>query len=163
MSMGPKAENRRIYNLDEAREKIRAYCAYQERSQVEVREKLYSYGLIPEVVDELLVELIQANFLNEERFAKAFVRGKFRAKKWGRRKIGEALYRHNLSDYVLKKAFAEIDEQEYDHTLDELLQKKYRETKDRNIFTRKGKVARWLISRGYESDLVWDKLRDFEL
>ncbi|MGB0176720.1 MAG: regulatory protein RecX, partial [Owenweeksia sp.] len=69
--MGAQTDNRgKIYDLNEAREKISAYCAYRERSQVEVREKLYSYGLIPGVVDELIVELIQQNFLNEERFAR---------------------------------------------------------------------------------------------
>ena len=153
---------KKIYELDEAREKIRAFCDYRERSQVEAREKLFSYGLIPEVVDELLVELIQQDFLSEERFARAYVRGKFRIKKWGRQKIRTGLHRHGLSAYVLNKAFAEIDDKAYEETLDELLQAKYRDTRETNVFRKKGRVARWLISRGYEPDIVWDKLRELD-
>ena len=146
--------------MNEAREKVRVFCAYRERSQVEAREKLQSYGLIPEAIDELLVELIQENFINEERFARAFVRGKFRIKKWGRNKIKRELYRHHLSEYVLKKAFSEIEAETYDHTLDLLLEKKLAETKLSNPFEKKRKVAYWLISRGYEPDIVWDKIND---
>ncbi len=159
MGTNPDSKGSKIYDLNEAREKIAAFCAYRERSQVEVREKLFSYGLIPEVVDELIMELIQQNFLNEERFARAFVRGKFRIKKWGRQKIKSALYRHGLSVYVLQKAFEEIDDKAYDNTLNDLLEKKYRETRDLNVFRKKGRVARWLISRGFEPDIVWDKLK----
>lgn len=159
MGTNPDSKGSKIYDLNEAREKIAAFCAYRERSQVEVREKLFSYGLIPEVVDELIMELIQQNFLNEERFARAFVRGKFRIKKWGRQKIRNALYRHGLSVYVLQKAFEEIDDKAYDNTLNDLLEKKYRETRDLNVFRKKGRVARWLISRGFEPDIVWDKLK----
>ena len=159
MSMKPKASNK-IYNLNEAREKIRAFCAYRERSQVEVREKLYQYGLIPEVVDELIVELIQENFLSEERFACAFVRGKFQIKKWGRNKIRQELYRHQLSDYILKKAFAEIDEDAYIQCLRQVLEKKRRETRQRNQFMQNQKVAQYAIRRGFEPDLVWDVIHD---
>ncbi|MGB0176719.1 MAG: regulatory protein RecX, partial [Owenweeksia sp.] len=74
-------------------------------------------------------------------------------------KIRSALYRHGLSDYVLRKAFEEIDDAAYDQTLDELLERKYLETKESNAFRKKGRVARWLISRGYEPDIVWDKLK----
>src|SRR5690606_19696103 len=104
----------KIYDLEEARNRIKAFCTYRERSQREAREKLTSYGLIPPVVDELLVELIQENFLNEERFAKAFVRGKFYIKKWGRNKIKNELYRHELSTYVLNRALEEIEDGAYE-------------------------------------------------
>jgi regulatory protein len=158
ITMKPKAN--KIYDLEEAREKIRAYCAYRERSHKEVGEKLRSYGLIEDVADQLLSELIQENFLNEERFARAFVRGKFNQKKWGRQKICQALYRHQLSDYVLNKAFAEIDEEVYLSTLKELCTKKEAALKDKNIYVRHRKLADYLIRKGYESDLVWDLIRN---
>ncbi|MDZ7848540.1 MAG: regulatory protein RecX [Owenweeksia sp.] len=112
------------YDLNEVRLKIRVYCSYRERSQTEVRDKLYGYGLIPLAVEELLTELIQENFLNEERFARAYVRGKFGIKKWGRQKIRQGLYRHHLSDYILEKAFSEIDDEIYEKALRDLIVKK---------------------------------------
>lgn len=157
--MNPDPQQKKVYDLNEAREKIRAYCAYRERSQREVREKLLGYGLISEVTDELISELITENFLNEERFARAFVRGKFHIKKWGRIKIKNELYRHGLSEYVLKKAFSEIDEEAYLDTLNDLLHKKLRETKIKDEFRRNGKVAAYAIRRGFEPDLVWEILK----
>lgn len=157
--MNPNKPQKKIYSLDEAREKLRAFCAYRERSQVEVREKLLGYGIIPDVAEELITELIQENFLNEERFARAYVRGKFNIKKWGRQKIKQGLYRHQLSDYVLRKAFEEIDDQKYIETLEALVDKKLRETRIRNEFQRNGKVAAYAISRGFEPDLVWEVVK----
>ncbi len=150
---------KKIYDLSEAREKIQAYCAYQERSHRQVEEKLQSYGMGEEASGVLLVELIQENFLNEERFARAFARGRFRIKHWGRNKIRQHLKHHRISDYALKKAFSEIDEADYQRTLEDLAQKKWEATRLRNSFNRKGKVAQYLISRGFEADLVWEVLK----
>ena len=150
----------KIYDLDEARQKIRAYCVYRERSHKEVADKLHEYGLIEEVAGELISELIQENYLNEERFARSFVRGKFQQKKWGRQKIRQALYHHNLSDYILKQAFAEISEEDYQATLEGLFNKKEASLKDRNIYVRRRKLADYLIRKGYESELVWDLIRN---
>jgi regulatory protein len=104
------------------------------------------------------MELIQENYLNEERFARSFVRGKFRIKKWGRIKIKQELYPHELSDYVLKKAFSEIDEDQYIETLEQLREKKENELKTKNPWHRKKQLAVWLMNKGYESDLVWELL-----
>lgn len=149
------------YNLDEAREKIRAFCAYRERSQREVAEKLFEFGLFEETRNQLIAELIQENFLNEERFARAYVRGKFRIKRWGRKKIEQGLYYHHLSDYVLRKAFSEIDEQAYQQTLQALIDKTWRNTRMKDDFKRKGKVAAYAIRRGFEPELVWEVLKGF--
>lgn len=143
----------------EAREKIEAYCAYRERSQQEVKQKLYDYGLYTDLVNEIISELIQNNFLNEERFARAFVRGKFSIKKWGRVKIRQALYPHHLSDYILQKAFTEIDENEYNIVLSEVIEKKARLVKEKNEFRRNGKIAQYVIGRGFEPDMVWDIIK----
>lgn len=144
----------------EAREKIEAYCAYRERSQQEVKQKLYDYGLYTDLVNEIISELIQNNFLNEERFARAFVRGKFSIKKWGRVKIKQALYPHHLSDYILKKAFTEIDEAQYDQVLREVIAKKARLVKEKNEFRRNGKIAQYVIGRGFEPDMVWEVIKN---
>lgn len=160
MKKHPINNSTKIYDLEIAKEKVQQFCAYRERSQKEVREKLESYGLIPEVVDELLMGLIQNNFVNEERYARAYVRGKFRIKKWGRNKIKQGLYFHKLSDYVLKKAFQEIDDEEYIKTLYQLKEKKLKLLKEKNPYLKNRKLAHWLISRGYESDLVWDAINE---
>lgn len=154
----PIKESNKIYDLEIAKEKAQQFCAYRERSQKEVKEKLESYGLIPQVVDEIVMGLIQNNFLNEERYARAYVRGKFRIKKWGRNKIKQGLYFHKLSEYVLKKAFQEIDDEEYIKTLNQLMEKKSKLLKEKNPYLKNRKIAHWLISRGYENDLVWDAI-----
>lgn len=154
-----KPEEKKKYTLAEAGEKIRSYCAYRERSQYEVRSKLYDYGLYTDAVNEIIAALIQENFLNEERFARAFVRGKFSIKKWGRIKIRQALFPHQLSDYILNRAFAEIDEDEYLKTLEEIIAKKSKQVSLKNEFQRKGKIAQYAISRGFEPELVWETLK----
>lgn len=156
MDQKPKKQ----YSIQEAREKIRAFCAYRERSQYEVRNKLYEYGLYTDAVNEEISALIQENFLNEERFARAFVRGKFLIKKWGRIKIRQGLYTHQLSDYILKKAFSEIDEDLYLETLREIIDKKSRGVKLKNEFQRNGKIAQYAMSRGFEPDLVWEIVKE---
>lgn len=148
----------KIHDLEEAREKIRAYCLYRERSQKEVSDKLQSYGLIPAVRDVLLSELIQEGYLDEERFARAFVRGKYKIKKWGRYKIKQALYPHRLSDYVLKKAFSEIDPELYFQNLISVAEKRWPLTKATNSFQRKLKLRAYLQNRGFEGDLVQEAL-----
>lgn len=144
----------KIYDLNEAREKIRAYCLYRERSQREVSDKLDTYGLIPEVRDTLISELIQERYLDEERFARAFVRGKYKIKKWGRYKIKQALYQHRLSDYILKKAFSEIDPDLYYQNLLSVAEKRWPLSKGANDYQRKLKLRAYLQNRGYEGDLV---------
>ena len=152
----------KVYSLDEAREKIRAYCLYRERSHKEVTDKLYDYGLVELAVGEIITQLIQEKYLDEERFARSFVRGKFHQKKWGRQKIRHALYPHKLSDYILRKAFSEIDDEEYLQVLKVLYEKKEASLKEKNAFVRRSKIANYLIRKGYESDMVWDLIRSPE-
>ena len=113
-------KTKRISDPHQGYLKARGYCAYQERSQQEVRSKLYEWGLWKEVVEEVIVKLINDNFLNEERFALAYAGGKFRIKKWGKIKIQQGLKLKGVSEYCIKKAFASID---YDDYLN-LIQKK---------------------------------------
>jgi len=132
-----------------AREKIRGYCAYQERNQREVRQKLYSYGLIPTVVNEILVELITEGFLNEERYAKAFARGKVNIKGWGKKKIEIELKMRGISIPCITKALAEIDAENYTAKLEALAQKKWDSLKGERSSLRKQKLINYLLGKGY--------------
>mgnify|MGYP002035805950 FL=1 len=153
----------KIYDLNTAREKIQAYCAYQERCHMEVTMKLKSWGLIQEAIDLLIVELIQFNFLNEERYARSFARGKFRIKKWGKIKIRMALKKRDIKFKCIDLSMLEIDDKTYFNTLKELLQKKNETVKETNSYKRKMKLTSYLVSRGYEYDLIHDALVELKL
>ncbi len=140
--------------------KIQNYCAYQERSHKEVKNKLYEYGLYSNQVEELISQLITDGFLNEERFAKAYAGGKFRIKKWGRVKIKHGLKALGLTKYCIQRGLNEIESADYSKTLKTLLKKKLAESKEQNPFKKRDKVARFAIGKGYESELVWEYIRD---
>lgn len=144
----------------EAKGKIQRYCAYQERSHQEVRNKLFEYGLYSNDVDQLLSDLITDGFLNEERYAKAFVGGKFRMKKWGRIKIVNALEAQGLSQNCIKIGLKEIDPGDYISTLDSLLEKKGNEIDEENIYAKRDKISKYAIQKGYEPELVWKSLKE---
>jgi regulatory protein len=130
------------------------YCAYQERCYKEVEEKLAEWGIHGTDAGEILIKLSDQNYLNEERFAKAFAGGKFRVKKWGRSKIRMELKQRKISDYCINKGLAEIDEDIYLNTLTEIAREKWDATKQPNRIAKRYKVYQYLISRGYESDLI---------
>lgn len=144
---------------EEAKQKALRYCAYQERSHREVKNKLYELGLSSSWVDELLAYLITEGFLNEERFAKAFAGGKFRTKKWGRIKIRYALEGKGLSKNCIRIGLKEIEEDDYLITLEGLLQEKMAEMKDTTILVARDKTSKYAIQRGFEPELVWERLK----
>lgn len=158
MSLGRR---NRVYDLDEARQKIRAYCSYRERSQSEVLQRLRDMGLGEMARNKLASELIQEDFLSEERFARAFVRGKFGQKGWGRIKIRQALWPHQLSDYVLNKAFEEIEEDAYRQQLLRIMERKVREYRGDKPAIRRRKMTRYCQSRGYETELIRELIREY--
>ena len=131
------------------------YCAFQERSQQEVRDKLYSWGLHRREVEELLARLIGDGFLKEERFAEAFAGGKFRIKKWGRIKIRAALKAKQVSEPLIRKALSSIDEAEYRKVLKQVLGDRLRKSAQTPPLKRKHQAAAYAISRGFEPDMVW--------
>ena len=149
----------KTYTKKEALVKAAAYCAYQERNQQEVRTKLFSYGLDPDEVDELIIQLSAEKLLDEERYAKAYVRGKYSLKRWGRRKIMQGLKASRISDYCIKQGLKEIDPEVYEENLYYLLEKKNRTEKERNPMLRNQKLSYYLMSKGYENDLVQDAIR----
>ncbi len=142
--------------------KMQGWCAYQERSQQDARDKLYELGMWTEAVEEIISQLIQDNFLNEERFACSFARGKFSIKKWGRIKIKQELKQKRVGEYCLKKAMKEIDETEYLNTLKKLIESKRLLIKESNKVKLKYKLLNYALSKGYESDLIYDVLNNME-
>jgi regulatory protein len=141
--------------------KIESWCAYQERCQQEVRDKLFSWGLYPDAVENIIGELISRNFLNEERFALAYAGGKFRIKKWGKQKIKSELKKRKISDVLIRKALKEIGENDYEETLGSTLAKKWKAEKEKHPLKKKMKVMRYMISRGYETDAVSEAISKF--
>ncbi len=132
------------------------YCAYRDRSQKEVEEKLNEMRMIPEAKEKIIIQLMREDFLNEERFARSFVRGKFRIKKWGRIKIKQELKLREISAPLIKIAFTEINENTYFHNLEELAQKKLKQIKEPNSYKKKSKLVSYLLQKGYESGLVYE-------
>jgi len=140
---------------EQALQKLRHYCGYQERSHSEVKEKLYSLGIWKKDQDEIISTLIEENYLNEERFAIAFAGGKFRMKQWGRVKIKYELKQKQVSEYSIKKALKEIDEDTYRETLQKLYEDKWDSLKgEKNIFIKITKTRDYLLQKGYEGELV---------
>ena len=139
---------------EQALQKLRQYCGYQERSHYEVQQKLWDLGVKRDEHDEILSTLIEENYLNEERFAVQFAGGKFRMKDWGRKKIYYALKEKKVSEYSIKKAMKEIDEDDYLKTLHTLAEKKYASLRGEQYLVRRKKTMDYLLQKGFEAELV---------
>ena len=150
----------KTYTLEEAKRTLENYCAYQERCHKEVVQKLYNMRMIPEAIDLVVVHLLEHDFLNETRFAKTYARGKFRVKKWGRKRIELELKKREIGTFNIKEAFKEIPDTEYLNTFHELAEKKAATLKDPEPFKKKKKLADYLLYRGWESHLVYDKVNE---
>ena len=148
----------RVYSLENARLKIEKYCAYQDRCHFEVKQKLRSFGLLNDTIDLMMVDLMRERFLDEERFARSFASGKFKIKKWGKIKIMLKLKEKRVSAKCIELGLQEIDESEYLKTLNELIVKKWEASAELKEFDRKGKVAHYCQSRGFESELIWSMI-----
>ena len=146
---------RKNIGTEKALQKIKHFCSYQERSHQEVKEKLYSFGLYKEDVEALISQMIEENYLNEERFAVAFAGGRFRIKKWGKIKIRYELKQKRISDYCIKKGLASINDEEYLITLEKLFKEKRSSLRtEKNIFIKKQKIRSFLMQRGFEPQLI---------
>jgi regulatory protein len=135
---------------EQAIQRIRHYCAYQERAQQEVRDKLYELGMTMDEVEEIMSDLIAENFLNEERFATQFAGGHFRIKGWGKVKIQHALQQKRVSSYNIKIGLKAIDEDAYMKTLEQLATKKWNSLKGERGLSRMAKTYAFLHQRGFE-------------
>ena len=157
--MWEEEKKKKKLSAEQALIRAQATCAYQERCQQEMRDKLYEWGLYSKDVENIIADLITDNFLNEERFAVAYAGGKFRIKKWGRVKIKIELKKRKISDYCIKKAMQELNDKDYTRTIKELIAKKLKEIKGGTLQSRNYKIAKYLASRGFEQDLIWDVMK----
>ncbi len=149
----------KTYTVEEATKRLEHYCAYQERCHKEINQKLYEMRMIPEASDQIIFHLLQHNFLNETRFSQAFARGKFRTKKWGRRRIVNELKQREISSYNIKIALKEIPDSEYFETFEALAEKRILQLEsETNLQRKRKKLADYLFYRGWESELVYGKI-----
>ena len=152
--------SKKTYTLQEATKKLEHYCAYQERCHKEVRQKLETMYMIPEAIDVIIVHLIEHNFLNEARFAKAYVSGKFKIKKWGRRRLTYELKKKDIGKVNINQALTEIGNEEYIGVFNDLAEKKANSIKESNIYKKRKKLIDYLHYRGWEMHLVYEKANE---
>jgi len=145
---------KRYLTKEQALQKLKHYCGYQERSQYEAVQKLYGLGVGKNEHDDILSSLIEENYINEERFAIQYAGGKFRMKGWGRKKIYYGLKEKKINDYCIKAAMKSIDEEDYTKTLLSLAEKKHDSLKGDHHLVRRKKTIEYLIQKGYETDLI---------
>ncbi len=151
---------KKTYTLQEATKKLEAYCAYQERSHQEVRQKLETMHMIPEAIDVIIIHLLEHNFLNEERFAKAYVSGKFNIKKWGKSRLTYQLKQKGVSKTNINQAIEAISDKEYIEVFNDLTQKKAFSIKEPDKLKKKRKFIDYFLRLGWESYLVYDKANE---
>lgn len=151
---------KKYLTIEQAHQKAKQYCAYQERSHYEVEQKLWELGIRKADQGEIIAALIEEDYLNEERFAIQFAGGKFRMNEWGKKKIMYALKEKRVSEFSIKKALKSIDEDAYIKTLQELVEKKYESLKDEQHLVRKRKLMDYMLQKGFESELVSGVLKE---
>ncbi len=151
-------QKHKTYTVEEAKRALESFCAYQERCHKEVVSKLIAMNMIPEARDVVIGHLIEHNFLNETRFAKAFVHGKFRIKKWGRIRLSRELKFRDISTYNINLALKELSDDTYLATFHDLAEKKASSIRESHPLKKKKKLADYLLYRGWESHLVYDKI-----
>jgi len=149
-----------MLSREEAFQKARHYCTYRERSQQEVRDKLYSLGLHSNDVENVIADLITAGFLNEERFARAYAGGKFRINGWGKNKIRNGLLQKKVSPKCIELGLSGIDERDYVNKLKKILSSKLKGVTKKELLIQRHKAAQFAIGKGFESALVWEVLNE---
>lgn len=139
-------------------EKLKYYCAYQERAHSEVYQKLWDFQLDEDERNNIIATLIGENYLNEERFAIAYSEGKFRIKKWGKTKIKLKLKEKKVSTYCIDKGLKAIEEEEYWETLLQLVKHKFERVRESNLYKKKVKTVNYCYQKGFESQLIWEAI-----
>ena len=148
----------KTYAVDEALEKMRHYCAYQERCHKEVKNKLYSMQMIPEAIAQIVGTLVSENYLNESRFALQFAQGKFSIKHWGKMRITRELKTRSISDYDIQKALSVIDDNAYLEKISAISAKKWEQLEGNKPQVRKQKLYQYLAYRGWETHLIYAQI-----
>jgi regulatory protein len=154
-----------MYNpttVRDAIQKLEHFCAYQERCHKEVIQKMRSIAVDSAIIDEIVVHLIQNNYLNEERFACSFARGKHRIKNWGKTRISNELKLRNISQYNITTALKEITQEDYTATFHLLAERHWENSNERNTLKKRKKFCDFLLRKGFESNLVYEKVKELE-
>ncbi|MFP3597602.1 regulatory protein RecX [Chryseobacterium sp. SIMBA_029] len=148
--------DKKSFTFDEIKLKLVNYCVYQDRCHAEVEQKMKEFMLIPEAKDEIMLYLLKENYLNEERFTRSYIRGKFYIKHWGKGKIKMNLKQKQISEKLISKCFDEIDEADYEKTIRKIFEDYYSRQKDQKEYQRKSKTIKYLMSRGFEYEKIID-------
>ena len=151
------------YTFEEIKHKLEYYCSYQDRCHKEVEQKLNSFTLITELKEKVIVHLIENNFINEERFAKSFVRGKHNYKGWGKNRIVNELKFRNISSRIITIALKEIPEATYLENFHQLAEKHWHNITERKGQKKNKKFVDFLLRKGYETSLIYEKLKELEV
>lgn len=160
--MSRKQGSKKWISKFDALAKLQRYCAYQDRCHQEVRTKLIDLGMYGDELEEIMAQLIEEKFLDEERFTRSYVRGKFRINKWGKVRILQELKKRKISDYCIRKGMEEIPEQDYIEQARQVILKKDAVLKEENDYKRRNKLAAHALRRGYEAELVWQIVKELE-
>jgi len=152
--------DKKYFSIEEIKRKLERYCVYQDRCHKEIETKLKEFTLIEEAKNQIVLHLLEHNFLNEERFAKSFARGKFNIKNWGKQRIIRELKFRDISEYNIKTALKEIDEQEYLSIIYKITDKRNLLINESDFYKRKKKLSDFLIRKGYEFDLIFETIKN---
>jgi regulatory protein len=150
----------KYFSIEQIKRKLERYCVYQDRCHKEIETKLREFVLIDEARNQIILHLMEHNFVNEERFSKSFARGKFNIKKWGKQRIIRELKQRAISEYNIKTALKEIDEEKYIATIYEITERRNAVIAEENIYKRKKKLSDFLMRKGYEYDLIYATLKE---
>ncbi len=151
---------KKYFSIEEIKRKLERYCVYQDRCHKEIETKLKEFVLIEEARNQIILHLLEHNFLNEERFSKSFARGKFKIKNWGKQRIIRELKFRDISEYNIKTALKEIDEQEYLSTIYTIADKRNTFINEPDFYKRKKKLIDFLIRKGYEFELIFETVKN---
>jgi regulatory protein len=151
---------KKYFSIEEIKRKLERYCAYQDRCHKEIETKLREFVLIEEAKNQIILHLMEHDFVNEERFSKSFARGKFRIKKWGKQRIIRELKFRDITAYNIKTALKEVDEEEYLTTILEIAEKRNRLITETDVYKKKKKLSDFLIRKGYEFELIYSTVNE---
>lgn len=151
---------KKSYTFEEIKQKLVNYCVYQDRCHSEVEQKMRDFLLIPEAKDEIFLYLIKENYLNEERFTRSYIRGKFYIKHWGRNKIRINLKQKGITEKLISKSMDEIDADDYEKIINKIYEDYFSKQKGLKEYQKKSKTIRYLISKGFEYELVWNVINN---
>lgn len=145
---------KKLFTFDEIKQKLVNYCVYQDRCHAEVEQKMREFVLIPEAKDEILLYLMKENYLNEERFTRSYIRGKFNIKHWGKNKIKMHLKQKGITEKLITKSFDEIDNDDYLNIIKKLYENHFSKQKGLQVYQKKSKTIKYLLSRGFEYENI---------